>query len=83
MDIPVTYIDKNGTEKFNVILGDVQTNEMFHYNFFSVGKMLLKGYKLEGNKHSLIVSNKTQSIVFDILICTRTECFTVPDSCKH
>jgi hypothetical protein len=69
MDIPVTYINKNGTEKFNVILGDVQTNEKFHYNLFSVGKMLLKGYKLEGDKHSLIVSNKTRSIVFDILIC--------------
>jgi hypothetical protein len=26
MDIPVTYIDKNGTEEFNVIFGDVQTN---------------------------------------------------------
>jgi hypothetical protein len=71
MDIPVTYINKNGTEKFNVILGDVQTNEKFHYNLVSVGKMLLKGYKLEGNKHSLIVSNKTRSIVFDILICMR------------
>ncbi len=59
MDIPVTYTDKNGTEKFNVILGDVQTNEKLHYNLFSVGRMLLKGYKLEGNKHSLIVSNKT------------------------
>jgi hypothetical protein len=70
MDIPVTYIDKNGTEKFNVILGNVQTNEKFHYNLFSVGKMLLKGYKLEGDKHSLTVSNKTRSIVFDILICT-------------
>ncbi len=68
MDILVTYIDKNGTEKFYVILGDVQTNEKFHYNLFSVGKMLLKGFKLEGDKHSLIVSNKTRSIVFDILI---------------
>ncbi len=71
MDIPVTYINKNGTEKFNVILGDVQMNEKFHYNLFSVGKMLLKGYKLEGNKHSLIVSNKTRLIMFDILICMR------------
>ncbi len=33
----------------------------------------MKGYKLEGNKHSLIVLNKTQSIVFDILICTRNK----------
>ncbi len=26
IDIPVTYSDKNGTEKFDVILGDFQTN---------------------------------------------------------
>ncbi len=68
MDIPVTYFDKNGTEKFNVILGDVQTYEKFHYNLFSVGKMLLKGYKLEGDRHLLTVANKARSIVFDILI---------------
>ncbi len=44
MDIPVTYINKNGTEKFNVILGDVQTNEKFHYNLFSVGWYSLHTY---------------------------------------
>jgi hypothetical protein len=52
MDIPVTYSDKNGTEKFDVVLGDVQTIEKFHHNLFSVTEMLLKGYKLEGDKHS-------------------------------
>ncbi len=49
MDILVTYSDKNGTEKFYVVLGDVQTNEKFHYKLFSATKMLLKGYKLEGD----------------------------------
>jgi hypothetical protein len=67
MDIPVTYSDKNRTEKFNVVLGDIQTNEKFHYNLFSVTKMLLKRYKLEGDKHSLMLCNKTRLIVFDIL----------------
>ncbi len=43
MDIPVTYSDMNGTEKFDVILGDVETNKKFHYNLFSVTKTLLKG----------------------------------------
>jgi hypothetical protein len=38
MDIPVTYVDVNGTEKFNVVLGDVQTNEKFKYNLFIVTK---------------------------------------------
>ncbi len=50
MDIPVTYSDKNGTKKFDLLLGDIQTNEKFHYNLFSVTKMLLKEYK-EGDKH--------------------------------
>jgi hypothetical protein len=63
MDTPVTYSDKNGTEKFDVVLGDIQTNEKFHYNLFSMTKMLLKGYKLEGDKHSLTLCNKTISIV--------------------
>ncbi len=63
-----SYSDKNGTEKFDVVLGDVQTNEKFHNNQFSVTKMLLKGYKLEGDKHSLTLCNKTRSIVFDIIV---------------
>jgi hypothetical protein len=69
MDILVNYSDKNGTEKFNVVLGDVQTNENFHYNLFSVTKMLLKWYKLEGDKHSIMLCNKTRSIVIDIIVC--------------
>jgi hypothetical protein len=67
MDIPVTYSHKNKTEKFNLLLGDVQTNEKFHYILFSVTKMLLKWYKLEGDKHSLLC-NKTRLIVFDIIV---------------
>jgi hypothetical protein len=71
MDIPFTYSDKNRTEKFNAVLGDIQTNEKFHYNLFSVTKMLLKGYKLEGDKHSLTLCNKTRLIMFDIIVCTQ------------
>jgi hypothetical protein len=69
MDIPITFSDKNGTEKFNVVLEDVQTNKKFHYYLFSVTKMLLKGYKLEGDRHLLTVWNKTRSIVFDTRVC--------------
>jgi hypothetical protein len=58
MDIPVTYVDVNGTEKFDVMLGEVQTNEKFNYNLFSVTKMPLKGYKLKGDKHSITVWNQ-------------------------
>ena len=46
IDISVTYSDKNGTEKFDVVLGDAQTNKKFYYNLFSVTKFLLKGYKM-------------------------------------
>jgi hypothetical protein len=46
MDIPVSYSDKNRTEKFDIVFGDIQTNEKFHYNLLTVTKMLLKGYKL-------------------------------------
>ncbi len=70
-DIPFTYSDKNEAEKFEVVCGDVQTNEKFHYILFSVTKMLLKGYKLEGDKHSLTLCNKTRSIMFDIMVMER------------
>jgi hypothetical protein len=51
MDIPVKYCDKERIEKFDVVLRDMQTNEMFNFNLFSVTKMLLKGYKLKGDKY--------------------------------
>jgi hypothetical protein len=59
MDTLVTYADVNGTEKFDVVLGDVQMNEKFNYNLISVTKMLLKGYKLKGDKHLITVWNQT------------------------
>ena len=59
MDVPVTYVDVNGTDKFDVVLGDIQTNEKFNYNLFSVTKMLLKGYKLKVDKHFITVWNQT------------------------
>ncbi len=66
IDIRVTYVDVNGTEKFNIMLGDIQTNKKINYNLFNVTKMLLKGYKLKGNKPTITVWNQTQSIVFDL-----------------
>jgi hypothetical protein len=71
MDIPVTYADVNGTEKLNNVLGDIQLNGKFNYNLVSVTKMLLKGYKLKGNKHLITMWNQTQSIVFDLVIRTK------------
>jgi hypothetical protein len=71
MDIPVTYVDINGTEKFDVVLEDIQTNEKLNYNLFSVTKMLLKGYQLKGNKNSITVWNQMRSIMFDLAVRTR------------
>jgi hypothetical protein len=39
---PVTYSDKSGTKKFDIVLRDVQTNEKFHYNLFSVTKNVIE-----------------------------------------
>jgi hypothetical protein len=80
MDIPVTYDDVNGTKKFGVVLGDVQTNEKFNYILFSVTKMLLKGYKLKGNKHLIPMWNPAQLIVSDLVIGEKIEHFSVPRS---
>ncbi len=78
--MPVTYSDKNGTEKFDLVLGDVQTNEKFHDSQFSVAKMLLKGYKLGGDKRSHSLCNKTRSIVFGIIVPTQNGAFIVQGS---
>jgi hypothetical protein len=48
MDIPVTYSDKNGTEKFDDVLGDVQTNKKFHYNYKPRGALPLGQFLLVG-----------------------------------
>jgi hypothetical protein len=80
MDIPVTYVDVNGTEKSNVVLGEVQMNEKFNYNLFSVTKMLLNGYKLKDNKHLITVWNQTRSIAFDLVIRTKNGSLSVPIS---
>jgi hypothetical protein len=71
MDIPVMYCDKEGIEMSDIVLGDMQMNERFNFNLFSVTKMLLKGYKLKSDRYSLTVWNQTQKIVFDIMIHTR------------
>jgi hypothetical protein len=73
MDILVINVYVNRTEKFDAMHENIQTNEKFNYNLFSVAKMLLKGYKLKGDKHSITVWNQTQSIVFDLLIRTKNQ----------
>jgi hypothetical protein len=49
MDILVKYIGKDGLE-INAELKDMQVNENFNFNLFSMTKMPKKGYLLSGNK---------------------------------
>ena len=56
MDIPVVYCDKDGKEVRSAELKDVQVNEGFNFNLFSVNKMLMKGYTLKGDNKSLTIS---------------------------
>jgi len=50
MDIPVRYCDRDGNKLRAACLTDVQVNERFNFNLFSITKMLLKGYQLKGDK---------------------------------
>ena len=71
MDIPVVYCDKDGNEVRSAELKDVQMNEGFNFNLFSVNKMLMKGYTLKGDNKSLTISKGEVSFVFDTMIHTK------------
>jgi hypothetical protein len=71
MDIPVVYCDKNGKEVRSTELKDVQVNEGFNFNLFSVNKMLMKGYTLKGDDKSLMILKGEVSFVFDTMIHTK------------
>ncbi len=55
MDIPVMYCDKEGTEKCTWRHANKQNVQL---NLFSVTKILLKCYKLKGNRYSLTLWNQ-------------------------
>jgi hypothetical protein len=71
MDTSVTFCDKDGNEIRSAELKDVQVNDRFNFNLFSVKRMLGKGFKLKGNKKSISIYNKTCKFVFDIMIHTK------------
>ncbi len=72
MDIPVIYCDRKHENKVrSAKLKDVQVNEGFNFNLFSINKMLLKGFTLKGDNKSLTISKGEVSFVFDTMIHTK------------
>jgi hypothetical protein len=70
MDIPVTYTCGNGKE-IKAELKDVQVNEKFNFNLFSVTRMLQKGYTLKGDAKSITLEKGNHAFLFDSVIPTR------------
>ncbi len=73
MDIPVMYCDKDGHKIRSAELKDMQINEQFNFNLFSMTRMLGKGFKLKGDEKSISIYNVTCEFVFDTVIQTKHE----------
>ena len=71
MDIPVRYCDRDGNKLRAACLTDVQVNERFNFNLFSITKMLLKGYQLKGDKKSISIWKGKVSFVFVTVVNTK------------
>jgi hypothetical protein len=69
MDIPVKYIGKDGLES-SVILKDIQVNENFNFNLFSMTKTLKKGYQLSGNEKFMKLNKGEHEFTFESVIKT-------------
>jgi hypothetical protein len=69
MDIPVTYTCGNGKE-IKAELKDVQVNEKFNFNLFSVTRMLQKGCTLKGGAKSITLEKGNHAFTFDSVIRT-------------
>jgi hypothetical protein len=71
MDIPVMYCDKDGNKIRSAELKDVQVNDWFNFNLFSMTRMLGKGFKLKGDKKLISIYNETCEFVFNTVIHTK------------
>ena len=70
MDILVTCTCGNSKE-IEAELKDVQVNEKFNFNLFSVTRMLQKGCTLKGDAKSITLEKGNHAFVFDSVIWTR------------
>jgi hypothetical protein len=82
MDILVTYICVNGKEN-EAELKDMQVNEKFNFNLFSVPRMLQKGYMLKGDAKSITLEKGNHAIVFDSVIWTRVGALYCAGFCRN
>ncbi len=82
MDLPVTYIGDDG-KQINVELKDVQVNNKFNFNLFSVTKMLQKGYTLRGDAKSISLRKDTHEFKFDSVIWTQGGALYCARFCRH
>ncbi len=71
MDIPVTYCHKDGNKIRSAELKDVQVNNRFNFNLFSITRMLAKGLKLKGDNKSISKFKGACSFEFDTVIHTK------------
>jgi hypothetical protein len=69
MDIPVTYTCGSGKE-IKAELKDMQVNEKFNFNLFSVTRMLQKGYTIKGGAKSITLEKGNHAFMFDSVIWT-------------
>jgi hypothetical protein len=69
MDIPVKYMCNNGDE-IEAELKDVQVNQTFNFNLFSVTRMQQRGYLLKGDAKSTSLEKGKHKFVLDSVIRT-------------
>ncbi len=58
-------------KKSKAELKDMQVNEKFNFNLFSVTRMLQKGYTLKGDEKSITLEKGNHAFMFDSVIRTR------------
>ena len=63
--------DKNGTEIKNGVIQDVSYRPGLKCNVFSITKMQMNGWKLEGDKNTIWLKKGKERIIFDIKIKTK------------
>ena len=69
-NLPGVLHDKNGNALNRVKMQDVSVVPSGGFNLFSITKMQMSGWKLEGDKQSIRLTKNGQEIIFDIKIQT-------------
>ncbi len=82
MNIPVMYIcDKS--KEIEAELKDVQVNEKFNFNLFSITQMHQKGYILKGDANLIRLCKGNHEFKFDSVIQTHRGALYCARFCRH